>query len=123
MQERKSAERRASEAVRDVNENARQAAGRVQETSSKAAAGFREYQLKVVTATQANINAMFEFVQDLLQTESISEMAELSATHSRRQFEMMAEQTRELAAAAQKLATQASLPLTSGLGKDFGQMS
>ena len=66
---------------------------------------------------------MFEFVHDLLQAESISEMAELSATHSRRQFEMMAEQTRELAAAAQKLATQASLPLTSRLGKDFGQMS
>ncbi len=66
---------------------------------------------------------MFEFVHDLLQAESISEMAELSATHSRRQFQMMAEQTRELAAAAQKLATQASLPLTSRLGKDFGQMS
>src|SRR5438552_8198992 len=123
MQERKSAERRASEAVRDLSENTRQAAGRVQETSSKTAAGFREYQLKVVMATQANINAMFEFVQDLLQAQSISEMAELSATHSRRQFEMMAEQTRELASAAQKLATQANLPLTSSFGKDFDQMS
>ena len=123
MQERKSADRRASESVREISENTREAAGRVQETSSKAAAGFREYQLKVVIATQANINAMFEFVQDLLQAQSISEMAELSATHSRRQFEMMAEQTRELASAAQKLATQANLPLTSSFGKDFDQMS
>jgi hypothetical protein len=36
---------------------------------------------------------------------------------------MMAEQTRELASAAQKLATKTAQPLTSGFGKEFGQMS
>jgi hypothetical protein len=46
MDERKTAEKR-------VSETAREAAARVQESSSKAAEGFREYQLKVLSATQA----------------------------------------------------------------------
>jgi hypothetical protein len=123
MQERKSAEKRISGTVHDIGENTRQAAGRVQESSSRAAEGFREYQLKLVSAMQANTNAISECAQDVLQAQSISELMEISTSHSRRQFEMMAEQTRELASATQKLATQAVQPLTSGFGKQFGQMS
>ncbi len=41
MQERKSAEKRISEAVHDIGENTRQAAGHVQESSSRAIEGFR----------------------------------------------------------------------------------
>ena len=88
MDDRKSAERRASNAVRDsatrAGETAREAADRLQESSSKAAEGFREYQLSVLSAAQANINAMFEYAQDALQAQSVSELMELSATHSRR---------------------------------------
>ena len=122
MQEKR-AERRTSETIRDLGENAREAAGRAQESSSRAAEGFREYQLKFISAAQANTNALFEYAQDVLHAQSISDLVEISTTHSRRQFEMMAEQTRELAASAQKIATDTARPLTSVLGGQGAQMS
>ncbi len=97
MDNKKTAEKR-------VSETAHETAARVQESSSKAAEGFREYQLKVLSATQANIDAIFEYAQEAVQAQSVSELVELSTTHSRRQLEMMGEQAREIASAAQKLA-------------------
>jgi hypothetical protein len=127
MDERKSAERRASNAARDTatraGENAREAADRLQESSSKAAEGFREYQLKVLSAAQANVNAIFECAQDMIQAQSMSELLELSATHSRRQLETLAQQSREIASAAQKLAGETAEPLTGGFGSKFSPMS
>ena len=123
MQERRSAEKRASETIRDLGENARQAAGRAQESSSRAAEGFREYQLKLLSAAQANVNAIFEYAQDVLQAESVSELVEISTSHSRRQFEMMAEQTRELANSAQRMATETTRPLTNVFNSQGAKMS
>src|SRR5213592_1485219 len=127
MDDRKSAERRTGNAARETvartAETAREAADRVQESSSQAAEGFRDYQLKVLSAAQANVNAIFEYAQDMLQAQSMSEVMELSATHSRRQLETIAQQSREIASAAQKLATETSRPLTSGFGSQFGPMS
>ncbi len=82
----------------------------------QAAEGFREYQLKVLSAAQANVNAIFEYAQDMLQTQSMSEVMVLSATHSRCQLETIAQQSREIASAAQKLATETTRPLGSGFG-------
>src|SRR5437660_763468 len=122
MDDRKSAERRASNA-RDsgtrASETAREAADRLQESSSKAAEGFREYQLKVLSAAQANVNAIFEYAHDVVQAQSISELMELSATHSRRQLETIAQQSREIAGAAQKPATETTRPLAGGFGSQF----
>lgn len=127
MDVRKSAERRASSTARDpatrASETAREAADRLQESSSKAAEGFREYQLKVLAAAQANVNAIFEYAQDAVQAQSISELMELSAAHSRRQLETLAQQSREIAGAAQKLATETTRPLAGGFGSQFSPMS
>ena len=109
--------------ARDISENARQAAGRIQESSSRAAEGFREYQLKSRSATQANVNAMFEYAHDLLQAQSMSELVDVSTAHSRHQSEMMTEQTRELASSAQKIATDTARPLSSVFGSPGVQMS
>jgi len=122
MQDKK-AERRPSETIRDLGENAREATGRAQESSSRAAEGFREYQLKLISAAQANTNALFEYAQDALHAQSISDLVEISTTHSRQQMEMMAEQARELAASAQKIATDTARPLTSAFGSQGAQMS
>ena len=126
MDVRKSAERRTSSAARDTataGETAREAADRLQESSSKVAEGFREYQLKVLSAAQANVNAIFEYAQDAVQAQSISELMELSTTHSRRQLESIAQQSREIAGAAQKLATDTTRPLAGGFGSQFSPMS
>jgi phasin len=127
MDERKSAERRGSNAARETasraSETAREATDRLQESTLKATEGFRDYQLKILSAAQANLNAIFEYAQDVVQAQSMSEVMELSAAHSRRQLETIAQQSREIANAAQKLAGGAAGPLTSGFGSKFNPMS
>ena len=128
MDDRKSSERKAGNAAREtagrVGETARETADRVQESSTRATEGFRDYQLKVLSAAQANINAIFEYAQDALQARSMSELMELSASHSRRQLEAVAQQSREIANAAQKLATDTARPLSGGgISSPFNPMS
>ena len=123
MLEKKSAEKRTSETIRDFGENTRAAAGRAQESASRAAEGFREYQLKLISVAQDNTNALFEYAQELLNAKSISEWVEISTSHSRRRLEMMAEQGRELASSAQKMATDTTRPLSSAFGSQGAQMS
>ena len=71
---------------------------------------YREYRLKMISAAHANVDAMFEYAEAALRAQSVSELIELSAAHSRRQLENMAEQTREMAMAAQKFASEAARP-------------
>jgi len=121
MQEKK-AEKATSQTIRDLGDHAREAVGRTQESSSRAAEGFREYQMKLIWAAQANTNALFEYAQDALRAQSFSDLVEISTTHSRRQLEMVAEQTRELASSAQKIATDTARPLAGVFGNQ-GEMS
>ena len=106
-----------------VKQTAGQATARAEESSTKAAEGLRDCQAKIIEATQANINAMFEYAQEAFKTKSIPELVELSTTYSRRQLEMMTEQAREITGAAQKMATESARPLTSGVTNPFGRMS
>jgi hypothetical protein len=102
-------------ADKQVNEMAREAA--------KAADGLRDYQIKILSATQANIDAFFEYAQEVLSARSVPELVELSTTHSRRQLQMMTEQAREIMSAAQKMTTESARPLTSGFTSQFGHMT
>jgi hypothetical protein len=52
---------------------------------------------------------------------SPSDFIELSTDHSRKQFETLTEQTKELAALAQKLSLATLEPLKMGVTKTFGQ--
>ena len=122
MQDKK-AERKVSETTRDVGENAREAARRTQESTSRAGEGFRDYQLKLISATQENMNALFEYAHELVQAQSLSELVELCNSHSQRQLAMMAEQAKELANTAQRVAADATRPLTSVFGNERSQMS
>jgi hypothetical protein len=59
----------------------------------------------------------------VVRAKSIPEVVELSTAHTRRQFEQMTEQSREMAEATQELAKEAARPLTSDLGTQIRQMS
>ena len=120
MEDRKP-EKKASETLRVVGENAREAASRAQQSTARAADGLRDYQLKLVSAAQENANAFFEYAQDALQAQSISDFFELSTEHSRRQVEMVSKQARELAASAQKIAAGTAWPMTSMFGGQSGR--
>jgi hypothetical protein len=76
---------------------------------STAIQGARDYNTKLIEF--ANAEAALAFAQKLFGVKSPSEFIELSAEHTQKQFETLTEQTKELAALAQKvtLGTAASL--------------
>jgi hypothetical protein len=126
MDDRTSSEKKATETARKTaaaGNAMSEAANRMQESASRAVDRLRDYQLKVLSATQANVNAFFEYAQDVVRAKSIPEVVELSTAHTRRQFEQMTEQSRAMAEATQELAKEAARPLTSDLGTQIRQMS
>ena len=80
-----------------------QSTAQAEQNMARATEGFREYQLNIVAAAQDNINAIFEYMKDALKAQSVSELIELSTSHSRRTFEMMADQARQVTSAAQNI--------------------
>jgi hypothetical protein len=74
-------------------------------TIATTAASTTEYGLKLMEAACINASAMLEFTSALLQTKSLSEVVTLSTAHARKQIETVTEQTKLLAAVAEKMAT------------------
>ena len=68
-----------------------------------------------------NTNAAFDFAGELIAAKTLSEMVELSSTHARKQFEALTQQSKELSALAQKVATETAEPIKSGVSKALSQ--
>jgi phasin len=64
----------------------------------------QDYNAKVIEFAQKNTEAAFEFARELSGVKSPTEFLELSSSHSRKQFDALTEQVRELATLAQKAA-------------------
>jgi hypothetical protein len=54
---------------------------------------------------------------------TLSEMVELSSTHARKQFEALTQQSKELSALAQKVATETAEPIKSGVSKALSKVA
>jgi phasin len=88
-----------------------------------AAKGTADYNRKVIEVARANANAAFDYARDLLDAKSISDVAEVSSTHARKQFEAFSQQTKDLTTLAQKLAVDAAEPIKTGLNATFGKLA
>jgi phasin len=84
-----------------------------------AAKGAADYNLKIFEMARANTNATFDYVHQMLAVKSMSEFIGLSTAHARNQFETMTAQTKELTALAQRMTTDITEPLKSGVTKAF----
>jgi len=80
---------------------AEDATGALEGTFSMAAKGTADYNRKVIEVARANANAAFDYARDLLDAKSISDVAEVSSTHARKQFEAFSQQTKDLATHSQ----------------------
>jgi Phasin protein len=65
--------------------------------------GFREFQLELLSATRANLEAAFQYGEDLLKIQKMSDFIVLSVDHSRRGRRRLVGQMRDLVTCAQKL--------------------
>jgi phasin len=93
----------------------------LEDTYAKASKGTTEYNLKLIEAARANTNAAFDFASELCAAKSLSDVVELSTAHARKHFEALTAQSKELAALAQKIATETAEPIKEGVGKVFKQ--
>jgi len=77
-------------------------------TNAKAAA---DYGAKVIQISGANTTSAFDFLTHLMGTKSLAEIIQLSATQSRKSFEVTSAQNKELWELAQKVATETAEPI------------
>jgi|ERR1700733_5809656 phasin len=98
-----------------------EAADLMETSCSTALNGARDYNNKFMEFAHANTNAAFDFVQELYGVKSPSEFMELATEHARTQTTALTEQTKELAALAQKVALATTEPLKAGVAKAFNQ--
>ena len=107
--------------VRENCEKMKAASGEIadilRETYSTNANGAADYGAKVIEISSANTNSAFDFLTSLMNTKSLSEIIQLSATQSRKNFEVTSAQNRELWELAQKVATETAEPIKKSFTK------
>ncbi|MBR1225741.1 phasin [Bradyrhizobium sp. AUGA SZCCT0176] len=87
------------------------------ETYSTNAKTSADYGIKVIEIAGANTNSAFDFLAKLMDTKSLSEIMQLSAAQTRKNFEATSAQNKELWQLAQKVATETAEPIKKGLTK------
>jgi phasin len=95
----------------------------LEHTFKAAATGAAEFNRMMIENARTNANAIFDHAIALLGTKSPSEAIEVSTAHARKQFEAVAEQTKELTALAQKVTTETAEPVKAGINKAFKKVA
>ena len=91
----------------------------VRDTYAAGMKGAQDYNAKLIEFARINTEAAFAYAQQLSRVKSPAEFMELTTKYAREQFEAMSEQTRELAAVAQKMTIETADPLKSRATKAF----
>ena len=92
-----------------------EAADLIKNSYLKTVKGMQEYNNRIIEFAHANTNAAFDFVQKLSGVKSPTAFVELWTEHARKQVETLTEQSKQLAALAQKvMLTTAELLKTRG---------
>ena len=91
----------------------------IHNSCTTAAKGVVEYNAKLFQIACANANAAFDFAHALNGVRSPAQFLEVTTGHARERFGVFSEQAKELAALAQKVASEAAEPLKVGMTKAF----
>jgi phasin len=102
---------------------AEEATGLMEGTYATASKGASEYGSKVIEAARTNTNAAFDFASELMNVKTFSDLVEMSTAHARKQFEVLTAQSKELAALAQKVATETAEPVKESVSKAFKKVA
>ena len=91
--------------------------GTIEAVFNCASKGASAYSAKLMEFLKANTTAQLDFAQDLLSVKSPSEAMELYTTHTRKHFEVLSAQCKELNELGQKIATETMEPIKSSAAK------
>lgn len=95
----------------------------IEDSYATASKGCADYGLKLIEMSRANTNAAFDLASELLTAKSMSEAVELSTSHIRKQFDALSAQTKDLAALAQKVATETAEPIKESVSSAFKKVA
>ena len=95
----------------------------LENTCEAAAKRTTEYNHKLIEMVRANTRAAFDNVGELLGAKSPPEFIEMSTAQMRKQFEIVSEQSKELCALTQEMATEAAEAIKTRLSKGFNNAS
>jgi len=112
---RKFAEKSAAQTKSAFNKSSAavvEGARRAENNASTAMNGMRECYLKVLGMAQENADAGFDLARELASVQPPSEYVEVWNAWARSAYQTLSEQTKELSALAQKVATSSAQPLT-----------
>jgi phasin len=106
----------------ETMERATEEVSRVVESSfANSGLGSAEYNRKLFEVARSNAQAVFGYSLALLKVTTLNEVVELSSAHMQKQFEAMSEQTKELAALAQKAAAAMTESMKTGITKPLNK--
>ena len=83
----------------------------VQAMASTVIKDAAEFNVQWIEMVRANTNSSLDFARQLVSVKSPSEFFQLSAEHTRKQFEAVTQQAQHLAGLAQKVTTDAVQPM------------
>jgi phasin len=109
----------ASETYGKMSAASTEAADLIKNSYATAAKGMQDYNNKIIEFAQTNTNTHFDFVQKMSGVKSPPVFVELWVEHVRKQVETFAEQSKQLAALAQKVKLAPAEPIKSGVAQAF----
>ena len=96
---------------------AEETARSIEQGYSAAAESIRDFNLRLIEMAHANAVATLDFARQISTVKGPSEAIELWSLQARKQFETLADQSKELTALGQKIATSSAEPIA----RSFGQ--
>jgi phasin len=114
---------RAAQTGRETFEKSRAAAEQsvrgAQESFSAVAEAIRDFNVRLMEMAQHNTMSALDFAREMSTAKGPADAAALWSSHAKRQFETLMEQTKELTALAQKVATSSAEPNARNFGRGF----
>ena len=93
--------------------------GALEEVYTCAKRGSGEYQQKLLEIARINANAAFDMAHELAGATTLPEMLERFIAHQRKQFELITAQIKDLSSLTQKVVTETTEPIRSGMVEPF----
>src|SRR5277367_6201942 len=93
--------------------------GTMEAVFTSASKGASAYSAKLMEFAKANTTSALDFAQELFSVKSPTEAVELWSTHTRKQFETLTAQAKELTELSQKVATETAEPIKASASKYY----
>ena len=81
--------------------------------------GASDYTAKLLDIARTNTEGAFDFAQAMMGTKSMTDAFELMSSHTRKQFELMTAQSKDLMELGKKVATETVEPIKASAAKVF----